>query len=156
MDLYDELSLVVRVFAENDLNYAICGGIAVAFHGYERFTKDIDILIREEDLDRAHVLLEQVGFLDQSGRIPFKHHDLYRVTKFDGTDYLSLDLLVVNDTLKVVWEDRQAYDWHDAKIAVVSKAGLATMKRIAGREQDLLDLKKLGLDDGPTEKPTDP
>jgi hypothetical protein len=49
-------------------------------------------------------------------------------------DDLSLDLLVVNDTLKVAWEGRQAYDWHDAKIAVVSKVGLATMKRIAGRE----------------------
>ncbi len=155
MDLYDELSLVVRIFAENDLDYAICGGIAVAFHGYERFTRDIDILIREEDLERAHTLLEQAGFLDPSGRIPFEQHDLYRVTKIVGADYLTLDLLVVNDTLKEVWEDRQAYDWHGAKIAVVSKAGLAAMKRLAGRDQDRLDLKQLGFDDGPTGKPTD-
>ena len=42
MDLYDDLSLVVRVFEEDGLDYAICGGIAVAFHGYERFAKDID------------------------------------------------------------------------------------------------------------------
>lgn len=74
---------------------------------------------------------------------------------YDGADYLTLDLLVVNDTLNEVWEVREAYDWHGAKIAVVSKAGLAAMKRIAGRDQDLLDLKKPGLDDGPTEKPTD-
>ena len=146
MDLYNELSAVVRVFAENDLDYAICGGIAVAFHGYERFTKDIDILIREEDLDRTHTLLEQAGFLDPSGKIPFKHHDLYRVTKFDGADYLSLDLLVASDTLKEVWEGRRVYDWQGTKIIVVSKEGLAAMKRIAGRDQDLLDLKKLGLD----------
>ena len=155
MDLYDELSLVVRVFAENDLDYAICGGIAVAFHGYERFTKDIDILIRVQDLDRAHAILEQAGFLDPSGRIPFQHHDLYRVTKSDVADYLSLHLLAVNDTLKKVWRGRQAYDWHGGKITVVSKAGLAILKRMAGRDQDLLDLKKLGLDDGKTGSSTD-
>lgn len=147
MDLYDELTSVVQVFAENHLDYAICGGIAVAFHGYERFTQDIDILIRAEDLDRAHVLLEQAGFLDRSGRIPFKHHDLYRVTKFDGADYLLLDLLVVNGTLEEAWNSRITFEWQGATITVVSRQGLAIMKRIAGRDQDLLDLKKLGLDD---------
>lgn len=128
MDLYDELSAVVRVFAENEVAYAICGGIAVAFHGYERFTKDIDILIREEDLDRTHKIVEKIGFLDSSGRIPFKEHDLFRVTKSDGPDFLTLDLLVVNDILEKVWTDRQAYDWNGTKIVVVSKQGLAVMK----------------------------
>lgn len=155
MDLYDELTAVVRVFAENDFDYAICGGIAVAFHGYERFTQDIDILVREDDLDRAHALLEGAGFLDQSGRIPFRHHDLYRVTKFDGPDYLLVDLLVVNDTLEDAWRSRLMYDWQGAKICVVSRQGLALMKRMAGRDQDLLDLKKLGLDDEASRRPTD-
>jgi Uncharacterised nucleotidyltransferase len=147
MNLYQELSLVLRVFAENDLDYAVCGGIAVAFHGYERFTKDIDILIREEDLDHVHELLEQVGFMAPSGRIPFEHHELFRIMKVDGSDYMSLDLLVVNDKLEGVWEGRRFFDWQGKKIVVVSREGLAKMKRLAGRDQDLLDLKKLGLDD---------
>jgi hypothetical protein len=152
MDLYDELSQVVRVFADNELDYAICGGIAVAFHGYERFTRDIDILIRPEDLDRAHKLLEQVGFLDPSGRIPFKHHDLYRITKIDGSEFLILDLLVVNAALAEAWKSRHVYNWSGSEIKVVSKEGLAVMKRLAGREKDLLDLKQLGLDDECTEE----
>lgn len=155
MDLYDELTAVLQIFSENDLDYAICGGLAVAFHGYERFTQDIDILIRAEDLDRAHALLGQAGFLDRSGKIPFKHHDLFRVTKFDGADYLMLDLLVVNATLQEAWETRLTYDWQGAKITVVSRQGLAIMKRLAGRDQDLLDLKKLGLDNEHTDNPAD-
>jgi hypothetical protein len=151
MDLYDELSQVVRVFAENKVDYAICGGIAVAFHGYERFTRDIDVLIRSEDLDRAHKLLEQVGFLDPSGLIPFKHHDLYRITKIEGAEFLILDLLVVNEALAEAWNSRHVYNWNGTEIKVVSKAGLAVMKRMAGRDKDLLDLKQLGLDDGHSE-----
>ncbi len=52
MDLYDELMALIDAFADANIDYALCGGIAVAFYGYPRFTKDIDILIRAEDLDR--------------------------------------------------------------------------------------------------------
>lgn len=38
-------------------------------------------------------------------------------------------------------------------IQVVSAAGLAQMKRLAARDQDWMDLKKLGYDDaGPTDR----
>ena len=60
MNLYKELSSVLRLFSENDLNYAVCGGIAVAFHGYERFTKDIDILICEEGTARPWSEIEAI------------------------------------------------------------------------------------------------
>ncbi len=35
-------------------HYGLCGGLAVAVHGYPRFTKDIDILIRPELLEVAN------------------------------------------------------------------------------------------------------
>lgn len=48
--------------------YAICGATAMGGHGAERFTKDIDVLVAEEDLDR--VLAELSGSMRELGREP--------------------------------------------------------------------------------------
>ena len=48
MDLYEELLEIIDALSKAKLNYALCGRIAVAFYGYPRFTRDIDLLIRPE------------------------------------------------------------------------------------------------------------
>tara|TARA_B100001013_G_scaffold259742_1_gene162796 strand:- start:1330 stop:1503 length:174 start_codon:yes stop_codon:yes gene_type:complete len=42
MELYDELMALVDTFAEEELDYALCGSLAVGFHSYRRFTQDIN------------------------------------------------------------------------------------------------------------------
>jgi hypothetical protein len=67
---------------------------------------------------------------------------------------MPLDLLVVNAELEAVWRGRLAFDVGGHRMIVVSRDGLATMKRIAGRPQDLVDLAKLegsSDDDGTAE-----
>jgi hypothetical protein len=145
MDLYEELAKIADAFEADNLSYAICGGIAVAFHGYPRFTKDIDLLVQQGDIDRAMDLLDTIGFLERSGRIPFELHDLYRTSKIEGTDILTVDVIAVNSALQEVWDGRTVFDWDGRQLWVVSAEGLAKMKQMAGRDQDLLDLKKLGF-----------
>jgi hypothetical protein len=52
MNLKDELVQVIEALGSSAIPYALCGGIAVVIHGYPRLTKDIDLLIRDEDLAR--------------------------------------------------------------------------------------------------------
>ncbi len=59
MDLYEELHSLVKTFNENNLDFAICGGIAVAFHGYSRFTKDIDFIVEERVLDKLRDIVKK-------------------------------------------------------------------------------------------------
>ena len=157
MDIHVELHAIVESFERNSIEYALCGGLAVAFHGYARFTEDIDILIQREDVDRVTKAVEECGFRDSSDRMPLGDNELYRVLKTDGTDYLVLDLIVPGTTQADVWENRELFDWEGVPIWVVSAEGLARMKRRAGRDQDMLDLKKLGFtedlpeDDAPNE-----
>ena len=150
MDLYDELTKIVDRFEAGKLDYAICGGVAVAFHGYPRFTKDIDLLARQDDVERAMDLLEEIGFSERSGRIPFEDLDLHRTSKIVGTDTLSDDLLAVSPALQEVWDSQAVFDWEGRKLRVVSAEGLARMKQMSGRRQDLLDLEKLGFIDEQT------
>ena len=151
MDLYEELLGLRELLRNAGIEYAICGGIAVAFHGYPRFTKDIDLLILPQDLDRVRKAVENQGFHIDTGILPFGsggpyEREIVRITKIAGSETLTLDLLLVNAVLQDVWEDRQAFEWRGSLVPVVSLDGLAKMKRLAGRDQDLLDLKKLGVE----------
>ena len=46
MDIQQELRAVIAALNSASIEYALCGGLAVAFHGYARFTKDIDMDIK--------------------------------------------------------------------------------------------------------------
>jgi hypothetical protein len=43
--------------------YAVAGGLALFFHGYRRFTEDVDILVTKADLVTIHNQLEGRGYL---------------------------------------------------------------------------------------------
>jgi hypothetical protein len=145
MDIQQELRLIIAGFNQASITYALCGGMAVAFHGYSRFTKDIDVLIDRESLTEALEVAARVGFLDSSGRIVFPDIELHRVLKTEGTEFLILDLMVISgDDAKA--SEKIWFDWEGLPICVVSAAGLVRMKRRAGRDQDLLDIKMLGFE----------
>ena len=141
-----ELRDLVSLFNQKKIEYALCGGMAVAIHGYPRFTKDIDFLVPAESLERARAVAAMAGFLDESGRIPFADSDVYRVIKTDGPNFRILDLLVPKRLDTIAWQQRQWFDWDGLPICTVSVAGLVEMKRAAGRDIDLIDIKRLGFD----------
>src|SRR5438128_12064543 len=48
-DLYEELRKVIEAFDKNQIDYALCGGLAMAVYDHPRATIDIDMLIQSED-----------------------------------------------------------------------------------------------------------
>ncbi len=46
-----------------EIPYSIVGGIALFFHGYRRFTEDVDLLVTAEGLERLHLNLDGRGYL---------------------------------------------------------------------------------------------
>jgi hypothetical protein len=150
MDLYNELLGLIDLFDHNHIDYALCGGVAVAFHGYPRFTKDIDVLIQAEDLDKVLKIIEGQGFTFLAGPLPFdvgkpNERVVHRVSKIEGAEVLTLDLVLVSPVFQDVWQQRELFEWQGRHVPIVSAHGLAKMKRLAGRDQDLLDLKQLGF-----------
>lgn len=153
INLYEELLSVIDVLNRAEIEYAVCGGIAVALHGYSRFTKDIDLLIKVEDIDRVTSVVKQIGFDLVAGPMLFdvgtnRERVIYRISEIDGVELLSLGLISVTPALAAVWESRELFEWQQRQLPAVSAEGLATMKRLAGREQDRLDLIKLGFEPG--------
>lgn len=42
---WEDVKLIARHFAEAGVDYALVGGYAIAAHGFNRFTEDIDVLV---------------------------------------------------------------------------------------------------------------
>lgn len=53
LDIAEELRLLVAKLDEQNIKYALCGGMAMAIHARARFTIDIDVLIEEQSLTAA-------------------------------------------------------------------------------------------------------
>ncbi|MBI4604912.1 MAG: nucleotidyltransferase family protein [Planctomycetes bacterium] len=148
LNLYDELLALVDALEKHRVEYAICGGLALGILGHPRMTKDIDILVREEDLQKATEVVNTCGFTVPSGRIPFRlgqpdEQVLFRLNKVVGRRLLTLDLMIVPPFLEDVWVGRNTVQWQGRTVKIVSREGLVRMKRLAGRRQDLADLEKL-------------
>lgn len=148
MDLVAELHAVVRALDSCAIPYAVCGGIAVVIHGHVRATKDIDLLVRPEDMARTLAALEPIGYDMRAHPMTFgaatpKQGVVQRVTKVDPPTTLTVDLLEVNAAYQGLFDDRELYEWQGARLTVVSRAGLIVMKTIAGRTQDLADIEAL-------------
>lgn len=144
--LLDELSQLISALDENGIEYAVCGGLSLAIHGFARATLDIDILIQPESLEKAYKVGAENGFDIRGLDISFKERavEIRRVSKIDDTgEVLSLDLLLVTPFVQDVWETRETIDFLGKRLSVVSLTGLIKMKRLAGRPQDLADIARL-------------
>ena len=49
-DVYEALRRLVKRLAEQDIPYALIGGMALISHGYRRYTEDVDILLTSAGL----------------------------------------------------------------------------------------------------------
>ena len=45
MDILDELKTLTKTLKEENIEYALCGGLALAIYAFPRATLDIDIMI---------------------------------------------------------------------------------------------------------------
>jgi hypothetical protein len=57
------LERIVRRLEDLGIPYAVAGAMALFFHGYQRFTTAIDILVTPEGLQEVHRWLEGLGYL---------------------------------------------------------------------------------------------
>ncbi|NCC53387.1 MAG: hypothetical protein EOM20_19545 [Spartobacteria bacterium] len=148
MNLYLEFDCIIRRFDEMSIRYALCGGFAVGIYGPLRATEDIDFIIHPDDLEKAAVLLHDVGYRLKSPAWRFSNTS-YELNRFmkpipDMEDMQIVDLLVpVSDETQAILDRAEKRSYADTYIRVVKKADLITMKMARGSLQDKADIKKL-------------
>jgi hypothetical protein len=133
------------------IEFAVCGGLAVAIHAQPRATMDIDLLLRADAVDAAQRVARGLGYTIEAGpmRIRPGGIEIQPMSKPDPEtgDLLSIDLLLVTETLEPVWAGRERVAWEHGELPVVSRTGLIQMKRLRASGQDLDDIQALEADD---------
>ena len=61
--VYDSLRRVTSKLAELNIPYAVVGGMALVAHGYDRTTRDVDILVTSAGLVDIHRNLDGLGYV---------------------------------------------------------------------------------------------
>jgi predicted nucleotidyltransferase len=144
-----------RVLGEHRVEYIVVGGFAVYAHGVLRGTVDLDIVPRPDlaNLSRLGEALVSVGGRVHRAAGPVNIGDPHILRRASlvplMTDHGRLDLLNIASTSGVpanygqLRERALEIDFEDITLAIVGLDDLIRMKKSAGREQDLADIRAL-------------
>jgi len=140
-----DLKELLRAFNDHAVKYLIVGGYAFGVHAEPRATKDLDIFIRadEENSKAVFRALAQYGApLDNLSPTDFSDGSTFQI----GQPPARIDILQRIDgvTFDEAWKNRvEGLIDAEIRIAVISRDDLIRNKLACGRDQDLLDAKKL-------------
>lgn len=142
--LLDDFRDFLRLLNAHRVDYLVVGGHAVSFHGYPRFTHDVDVVVlpQKENADRLIQTLDAFGFgtvgLEAShflkdativlGRAP---HEIDIMTYIKGVD------------INQAWERRVAGILDTVPVSYIAKVDLLANKQAVARPEDLADIARL-------------
>jgi len=140
--VYDALHRITARLRELNIPHAVVGGMALFLHGYERFTRDIDILVTRPGLEEIHRRLEGLGYVP-----PFEGSKNLRDAEFS----VRIEFLVTGEypgdgkPKPVAFPDPSAVVTEIAGIPCVNLKTLIELKLASGmssieRAQDIADV----------------
>jgi len=146
MNLSQDLREFVELLNSRKIKYVLVGGHAVAYHGFPRFTGDVDFFIDTSPENAALVAsavsdfgFAQLGLNAADFRAPETIVQLGRAPN-------RIDILtsVTAVSFAEAWETRVETKLDGLPVCVISRDLLVRNKLATGRPQDLADAKRLG------------
>ena len=145
MQLSKDLREFVELLTSNKVEYLVVGAFAVAWHGYVRFTADIDFLIRPDPANAELVVktLRDFGFAS----LGVSREDLIepgRIVQL-GVKPNRIDLItsIAGVTFEEAWASRVAGTLDGLPVAYIGREALIRNKESTGRPQDVGDAHRL-------------
>ncbi|WP_054033143.1 DUF6036 family nucleotidyltransferase [Desulfatitalea tepidiphila] len=135
----------IELLNGHNVRYLVVGGYAVAFHGYPRYTRDLDVWIElsPENADNVLKALEEFGF----GSLGLKSEDFLESEQIIQLGYPPnrIDILTTLKEIKFedCYKERVEVDIQGLKISFIDLENLKHNKRATGRPQDLADAENL-------------
>lgn len=145
MNLEEDLREFIELLNAHNVRYIVVGAHAVAYHGYPRFTADIDFFleISDENAERIVNVLKQFGFGDLGlSKEDFLEED--QVIQL-GVAPNRIDLMTILSGVdfKEAWATREQAEIDGLNVPMISKELLKRNKAASGRTKDLADIEEL-------------
>jgi hypothetical protein len=104
------------------------------------------LLLTAEALDASRVVLRNLDYKVEAPPCTFKNTrlTLYRLTKFVGDDFLTVDILVgYEDRYRKIIESALAEQTAFGVVKVATRDDLIWLKRLRNSQRDIADIQKL-------------
>lgn len=143
--LPQDFSEFLKLLLKHKVRFLIVGGYAVAFHGYSRYTGDIDIWVETtpENADRLIKAMNIFGMTD-----PLLTREL--LTQVDqvirmGLEPTRIEILtgISGVIFNQCFQNKLLYQVDELELPFLSLNDLRKNKKASGRTKDLLDLENL-------------
>lgn len=145
MPLNKDLREFVECLNSNGVEYLIVGALAVSWHGFPRYSADIDFFINASPPNTVRVLaaIQQFGFAS----LGLTAEDFIaprRVVQL-GHEPNRIDLLtsISGVSFEDAWESRVAGDLDGIPVFFIGREALLRNKDAAGRGKDRIDAEEL-------------
>lgn len=145
MRLHKDLREFIESLNAAEVEYLVVGAFAVAWHGYPRFTADIDFLIRpsEANADRVIAALRAFGF----GSLEISQEDLSKEDQIIqlGAKPNRIDLItsIAGVEFEDAWIHRVLGEIDGIAVSFIGREELIRNKESTGRAKDLGDADEL-------------
>ena len=153
---------IFTALADANVRYLVVGGVAVNAHGYERHTKDLDLVIQLEDknLSAALEVLQSLGFrpkvpvpieafADSALRQSWTEEKGMIVFQLWSDDHPSAPIdIFISEPFDFEIEEKSALIVElpgSITVPVLAIPSLISLKTDAGRPQDIIDIEKLKI-----------
>lgn len=135
----------INLLSKHEVEFILIGGYAVIFYTEPRYTKDVDFLIHSSKKNAKKIIdaLEEFGvsknqlkteMFSEQGRFFKLGRPPWRIDLISSVEGLNF-----KDALSDAIEKK----FEKFSLKIISQKHLIKLKEIAGRDQDLLDLKAL-------------
>lgn len=135
----------IELLNKNDVKYLVVGGYALAFHGYPRYTKDIDFWIWIDKNNAKNILktLQDFGF----SSLDLSEEDFltpgYVVQLGQPPSRIDLLTSVTGLEFEACYESKVHVDIQGLGVDFIDLESFKKNKKAVGRYQDLADLDNL-------------
>lgn len=150
---------VFRKLNECQVRYVVAGGVAIVLHGVVRLTADLDIIVDldQENIDKFARAMGEIGYRP---KVPVKVEELGDPSKrknwidqkgmqvfsfFHPQKQMEIIDVFVKEIIPFaeLYAERSVIKAGDVQIPIVSIKHLKLLKKIAGRPQDIADIRSL-------------
>lgn len=145
MNLPRDFQDIIRLLNEKSVEFLLIGGYALAFHGYPRFTGDLDILVKPSRQNAKKILdaLGQFGMasLELTEEDFIKEDSVIQI----GVSPLRIDFLTSVSGVHIddLFKNAIEIQLEDVSTRMISRGDLIKNKRASGRMKDLADIETI-------------
>jgi predicted nucleotidyltransferase len=145
LNIHQDFEDFLQLLKDNDVDFVVIGGYAVAYHGYIRATNDIDIFFRNttENISKILNAFKEFGITTSAEQAEkfFEPDNIVRM----GVPPVRIELLntISGLTFDQVWKNRIKGKYGKVPVSFISLRDLLINKKASGRPRDLADFDEL-------------